>query len=275
MNPQERKAIPMTESDKANPISKYYSEQTAQPAPQVMGALFGAGPMDPSLAMAPQDCGKLLDPANLVNQTGYCIMENGAGYSTVQTTMPGVTLEMIQWFFSWMPLEQIRYKIWEPYSHMSIAVADHHREKLEDPSISYADKCKDVIHFAVNVTPMGERNVISHYEGGEPFGIKEEDLKDAIAIGGFRINSPRSPKHGNYNKACSAFLYYCRAVEGGVEVISKEWQGYRINHGVADFRLPAQVTLPVEAAMGPAIALAMEFANLGALLPKLYEEYGK
>lgn len=274
MNPQERKAIPLTESDQKNSVSKYYTEQTVQPSGAVMGALMGHGPLDASAGIQPAEAGEKL-AASEDTGTGYTLLENGAGYASVETLMPGVTMDMIKWWFSWFPLEQIRYKIWEPYSHMTIAVSDQHEAYLKDASVSVEDKSKNVIHFAVNVTPVGEQNVISHYEDVHAFGIDNSKLEDAFAIGGFRIMAPRLPKHGHYNKSCSTFLYYFKENAEGVCVTAKEWLGYRINKGIPMYVLPADVKLPVEAPMGTALGMAAEWANLATILPELYREYGK
>ena len=56
----------------------------------------------------------LLDPGYLRAETGYCTHEDGRGYVAVLTKMPGVTAEMLDWWFDWHPRDPLRYRIWFP-----------------------------------------------------------------------------------------------------------------------------------------------------------------
>ncbi|MEI3381760.1 MAG: hypothetical protein V8R43_09745 [Dorea sp.] len=48
-------------------------------------------------------------------QTGYGIMEDGTGFVCNTTYMPGVTGEMLDWWFPWHSVgSDLRYKIWDP-----------------------------------------------------------------------------------------------------------------------------------------------------------------
>ena len=49
------------------------------------------------------DLDRLLDPAPLAVETGWCTLPDGVGYVAVRTPMPGVSGEMVDWWFDWHP----------------------------------------------------------------------------------------------------------------------------------------------------------------------------
>jgi len=50
------------------------------------------------------------------------MLHDESGYVAVRTRFPGCTAEMIDWWFTWAKKEEdIRYKIWYPGAHYSMA----------------------------------------------------------------------------------------------------------------------------------------------------------
>jgi hypothetical protein len=41
----------------------------------------------------------------------------GTGYVAVRAPMPGLTGEMVEWWYAWNPRDPIRYQIWFPWTH--------------------------------------------------------------------------------------------------------------------------------------------------------------
>lgn len=273
MNPNERKPIPLTEAEKQSPLMKFYREQLAQPNPTQMAKLL-AGPMDPSKAITPDKAPELLlKPGYMEVETGYCTMENGAGYLAVNNVFPGCTLEMMQWWFAWHPLEGMRYKIWNPYCHPTLAVSDEHRKYITDPNVPLAKKSQNVIHFVVEDIGAGMQDIVIHFLSPEELGFKEEDLKAAHAcvFGGYGLVENRTGAPG---KNPVIMMHYCREIEGGVEFRTRFWMGYRYNQGIPMCVLPQGIRIPQEAPMGLALHNVEEFSHLATILPEIYKEYG-
>src|SRR5207253_356736 len=65
---------------------------------------------------------RLLDPSPLPAETGWCTLPDGVAYVAVRTAMPGVTAQMVDWWFDWHPREAARYRIWHPTAHHDNAV---------------------------------------------------------------------------------------------------------------------------------------------------------
>jgi len=273
MNPMDRKPIPLTEEEKKNPISKYYTEQITPPNPELMGILL-SGPMNPEDSIKPEEARKLLAPGYMKTETGYCIMDNRCGYLCVNNRFPGLTLDMIKWWFAWHPLESLRYKIWNPYCHPYAAIADCDREKIMDMSVPIEDKIADVVHFVVENIGAGMQDIVIHFEKPECFGFTKEELKEAhsYAIGGYGLVENREGEKG---KLPVIMLHYFREIEGGVETRTRFWMGYRIVKGHPVCVLPEGVTVPIEAPMGLAMHNVEEFGHLASFLPRIYAEFGE
>ena len=272
MNPQERKPIPLTEEEKKNPISKFYTETLATPNPELMKILL-AGPMDPKLAITPEQVKTLLEPGYVEGETGYCTMENGAGYLAVNNKFPGVTLEIMKWWFAWHPLESLRYKIWNPYCHPYAAIADVDRAKIKDPNVPLEDKFVDVVHFVVEDIGAGMQDIVIHFRSVEELGFTKEELNAAhcYAIGGYGLVENRVGEKG---KTPAIMLHFYRETADGIESRTRFWMGYRIIQGKRVCVLPPGIKVPEFVPMGLALHNVEEFSHLASILPDVYKEFG-
>jgi hypothetical protein len=101
---------------------RYWSAETA-PVPEDVGAALKRGPMDPGYHDV---------------EIGYGFCPDGVQYAACLTDMPGITAEMIDWWFAWHPLHDIRYRIWFPPGHYGVSVEDP--DKCRDSSLSYRER---------------------------------------------------------------------------------------------------------------------------------------
>lgn len=274
MNPNERKPIPLSDLEKQSPVAKYYKESLAPPNEKLIKILL-SGPMDPKKVITPDEAPSiLLRPGYTEVETGYCTMENGAGYLAVNNVFPGCTLEMMKWWFAWHPLEGLRYKIWNPFCHPTIAISDEHRKYITDPNVPLDKKSQDVIHFVVEDIGAGQQDIVIHFLNHKDLGFNDEDLKNsnATVFGGFGLVENRVGEQG---KLPVIMMHYCREVEGGVEFRTRFWLGYRYNKGIPMCVLPHGVIVPEVAPMGLALHNVEEYCNLASFLPEIYEEFGK
>lgn len=60
---------------------------------------------------------RLLQEKNLQYEAGYVQLADGTYLVAMYCPMPGVTKEMIDWWFWWHPQENKRYKLWYPGEH--------------------------------------------------------------------------------------------------------------------------------------------------------------
>jgi hypothetical protein len=106
-----------------------WSTQTA-PVSEDVEATLKSGPIGPADILPFDDINKLMDPGYHAAEVGYGFAPDGVQYAACLTDMPGVTAEMIDWWFAWHGLHDIRYRIWFPPGHYGV--------RVEDP-----DKCRN------------------------------------------------------------------------------------------------------------------------------------
>ena len=69
-------------------LERYLDRPLAAPAPEVLAG-DRAGPMSPADALALASLDRLLDPAPVAVETGWCTLPDGVGYVAARTPMPG------------------------------------------------------------------------------------------------------------------------------------------------------------------------------------------
>ena len=95
----EAKIRELTAEEKAKPYSKWYYRQVDDPDAALLELVRPDRPMDPAKALYPEEIDRLLDPGYMEVETGWCNLPNGAGYICVNNKMPGVTVDMLDWWF--------------------------------------------------------------------------------------------------------------------------------------------------------------------------------
>ena len=270
-----KQLIPMTQDEQKRPYAKYYKTQMAQPNKKQIEQL-GKGPIDSQKALLPENLKELLKPGYMEVETGYCILENGAGYMAAINEFPNCTLEMIRWWYAWHTLEGLRYKIWNPFCHQTIAISDEHREKITNANIPLEEKSQGVIHFEIENIGAGFQDIVIHFLTHKELGIAEEfDTSKATIIGGYGLIENREVIPGKHQgKMPVIMIHNFRETEYGVESRTRFWLGYRINKGVPMLVLPRGVMIPLEVPMGLAFNNIQEFSHLASILPDIYEEFG-
>ncbi|MCL1896241.1 MAG: hydrolase [Clostridiales bacterium] len=274
MTENKKELKPLAPYEEALPYSKYYYREMARPNPELMG-LLAQGPMDPDKALPLTEIDQLLDPGYHEVETGYCIANDGLGYVAVNNVFPGCTIDMMRWWFVWHAAGgNLRYRIWDPLDHMAIAISDQDRRKIADPGVPLADKFTDVDHFVVEDTGGGDENILIRFKKVPDMGFDMDKYKGSQTkeiVGGYGTSEFRfSPM--NF-KAPAIMMHTMREIEGGIEFRTRFWMGARIVEGKALNVTPPFVKIPIQAPMGLAFHNVVEYSNLAAFLPEIYEEY--
>ena len=113
----------LTAEEQAKPYSKYYFRPVDEPDAELMALVGPNRPVDPGEALYPEDINRLLEPGYHAVETGWCNLPNGAGYICVNNKMPGVTVDMLDWWFAWHSLAAMHYGIWYPPGHYDITIS--------------------------------------------------------------------------------------------------------------------------------------------------------
>lgn len=110
----------LTPAEEGSPYAWYYRRGPVEGDPSVMAALAPDRPMDPTLAVRPEEIGqKLLAPEMDVHQSGYCVLDDGIGYAALWTDCGEISPAIeTYWRENWRPEGDLFYKCWCPGAHI-------------------------------------------------------------------------------------------------------------------------------------------------------------
>lgn len=76
---------------------------------------------------------RLLTDDSLTYEVGYTRLPNGTYYCAMYCPMPGITLDMLQWWFWWHAKASARYRVWFPGEHFFISYARKNQDYFRQP----------------------------------------------------------------------------------------------------------------------------------------------
>ncbi len=264
----------LTPEEKKKPEAKYFYEKLVPPDPEKLKAMDK--PCDPSKILWPEKINDLLNPGCLEVENGWCQMPNGGGFIANMTKMPGVTGEMVYWWFTWFTLTNLRYKIWYKPSHLGHYISPERRKIVLDPKSRIPeDTVWGATHHAVEDVGTGPEIIDIHFKSPQECGFDMSRFKQpyvSALVAGYgdemMMFVPEAPR------GCAFMCHVVRDVPGGVEWRTRFWMGYRLQERKADFVVPPGEKVPVEAIKGLALHNVHEYANYAVMLPKIYKEMG-
>ncbi len=253
-----------------SPLADYLTRPMTPPAADTLEAI-AAGPIDPRQALAWDDVDRLLDPAPIEHETGWCVLPNGVAYVAVRTPMPMVTAEMVDWWFDWHPRDPLRYRIWHPKAHSDNSV--------QHPTRAGAKAHWGTTHHPVEDVGTGTVHARIEFLPPTAMGMTTDALHDphvATIVCGYAGDDRLHIRHSP--------MFHVFLREGdGVVLRSRFWLGAALRPygplgGVGETLLnrPAirRRALPKRLPRALATHCAEEYANLGVLLPELFEQFG-
>jgi hypothetical protein len=226
--------------------------------------LLKQGPMSAEDALSIERRNELFSQGYSKVESGYCVMDNGTGFVANLTTMLGVTAEMFEWWFAWHALEDLRYRIWDPEDHF---YARHQNpEKVLDPQVPMREKTWGTTHLVMEDVGLGASELRLEFMYPNEFGFDETQVgtKTCAALFSAVGHSPVAPN--------AIMTHFVRKIEGGIELRSRFWIGYKAENGNAVKVLPDGVQLPVIVPQCLFEHCSKEFSHLAAILPNVYKE---
>jgi hypothetical protein len=245
-----------------------YLRRPPAPVDAAAAAAVAAGPMDRAQALAMSDLDRLLDPTPLPVETGWCTLADGVGYVAVRTPMPGVSAEMIDWWFDWHPRDPLRYRVWHP--------AAHHSNSLEPGPPGAAKAHWGAVHHPVEDIGAGTVHARIAFRRPTELGMSRDLPAGATVVGGFAGDDRRRVQH--------TLMIHVFIEEGtGVLLRSRFWIGAAIRpYGplgtpgalLLNNRRVRRTLIPARVPQALARHCTEEYANLAEILPELYERFG-
>jgi hypothetical protein len=107
-----------TTSDHAKPFAKFWNP-AMRPLPAHAVAAVNRGAVAEPLIPGVERAQENLFGNAPVMENGYALQANGALHINIWTDMPGVSPDMIDWWFAWHGDDAAKYKLWHPQSHVN------------------------------------------------------------------------------------------------------------------------------------------------------------
>jgi phloretin hydrolase len=266
----------LTSEEKAVSYSKYYYRKVADPDKELMELVRPDRSMDPAQAIYPEEINRLLDPGYMDVETGWCSLPNGVGYISVHNKMPGVTVDMLDWWFAWHSLADLHYKIWYPPGHYGISISEKDRKKVLDPDVPIKQKIYGRTDHVVEDVGTGAEDIFIYFCGPEELGFDMSRFHApnvAAMYGGYGLDTPANAPAWAI-RAPAIMCHFIREIPGGIEFRTRFWMGCTLIDGKPVHMLPYGIKVPVEAIQGLAQHNVEEYSNLREILPEIYKELG-
>jgi hypothetical protein len=268
----------LTEEEKTRPYAKYFYKEPAKVPEDVMAAIQ-AGPMNFRDALPFEKINDLLNSGYHAVETGHCRMPDNTCYVAVLTKMPGVTGEMLDWWFWWHAVESLRYKIWYPGAHVGNSVEN--REQLENPSLSARERYWNNPQYPVEDVGIGPDILTITFIPPEDFGFDTSRFEKAGVATAICTVVGSVTKKVRHTRMC----HLVRKTAKGVEMRSRFWIGGNIKVNmfsekslvnlIANTKFVRKLSIPSDTPFQMALHCAQEYNNLAEILPELYRDYGK
>lgn len=253
----------LTEEELLMPEAKYYTTDFV-PVPDELMDAIAMGSVDPEKAVPLEDVNELLKPGYLEMENGYALLEDNSAYVAVRTDFPGVTGDMIRWWFMWHPHKAVRYKIWCPGDHYTISVK--YPERLANERLSFERRFLNNPHFPVEDVGQGVMNLRIWFIAPEKFGFDTTAFKkagvEAVVCGIVGFTSGGVTIDHTY--MCHIF----RKKGDGLELRSRFWLGKKLVNPMIK-----KLFITEDLAMDMAFHCSKEYNHLAGFLPRIYKEF--
>lgn len=245
----------------ATPYANFYQRPMVPPNKQAWQRMAGK-PLPLSEVTTVDHRFDLLKPGYLPGEIGYASLPDGSAYLANYLYMPGVTTEMLHWWFAWHGLDSARYIIWNKKKHFGVTSDQHAR--LQDAQLPYAQRIWGVTHTVCEDTGNGPENITLQFKSPVAMGFSKADLAtsstDIIATA---------------NGSTAVMLHTARYLPMGVELRSRFWLGYQIDlttHQPIKI-IPDGQVVPLAVAQNLGFHSIEEMSHLATILPELYQKF--
>ena len=268
---------PLTEAEKNRWYSKFFYERY-EPAPEALAEIGDNGPMGLENAVSVADRLTVVRDGYFNRERGWQVMPDGTTFVAGFIFMKDVTPDMFQWWFSWMPVDGLRGRLWDPEEHLNLVVDPESIKRMCNSDLSVKERIYGNLLYAVEDNGTGyESDRYSwkklNFRNPVDFGFTQEQLDAIEAKGGRVITAMSGPKDGDY---ASTFIHYARPAEGGCEVRSRFFVGYKMDHGQLIKTMADDMPQKALEQIGTGLTMhcLKEYTNLGHILPELYAKEG-
>ncbi len=207
------------------------------------------------------DKNEILSNSKVQAEVGYTKMDDGTYLVSMVCPMPGITVDMIEWWFWWHTQDSLRYQVWYPGDHISIKYHKKDRTFFEQPNMPA---------FVPNTQCPVERiggikmPLRIDFVTPEEFGFSKQVMQEN--------NIPKiiCARVGAFNNLVkhTEMAHIFKQTDDGLFMISRFWLGKTMNNP-----LLRKLIITDKMAKGMAEHCCIEYRNLHEILPLLYAKY--
>lgn len=206
-----------------------------------------------------EDKNKILKDDKLQSEAGYSRFSDGSYLVSMYCPMPGITADMIKWWFWWHPQADERYQVWFPGAHFGIGYDKKDSDYFRQPE---CPPFRENTQYPVEKIGGMKMPLRIDFLTAEHFGFSENVMEDCnvkLIVGGHVGAFKGLVWHTEM-----AHIY--KEVDGGLYLISRFWLGRTMP--------PILRRLIINDKMAKSMAehCAVEYRNLAEILPVLYAE---
>lgn len=206
---------------------------------------------------------QILPNCELHKQTGYIQNKNGDWLVSMYCPMPGVTKEMVDWWFWWHPQDSDRYRAWYPGEHFAVGYAKKDKEYFQKKQMP---AFQSNVQYPVEKIGKLALPLSIEFVSPEEFGFSEKAMKEnevATVVCG-HVGALK----GIVQHTEMAHIFF--HTDQGLFMVSRFWLGKRLKN-----KLLRKVILNKETASSMAEHCCVEYRNFAQRIPMLYSEYKK
>lgn len=204
---------------------------------------------------------EILSNTELQTETGYTKMEDGTYLVSMICPMPGITVDMIEWWFWWHAQDSLRYQVWYPGEHVRIKYHRKNKYYFEQPTVPpFAANT----HYPVERIGGMKMPLRIDFVTPEDFGFSRSIMNDnhiPLIVCGHVSSFNGLVKH-------TEMVHIFKRTEDGLFMISRFWLGKTMKS-----KLLREFIITQKMASGMAEHCCIEYRNLREILPILYDKY--
>lgn len=203
----------------------------------------------------------ILTKETLQTEVGYTKMDDGTYLVSMVCSMPGITVEMIEWWFWWHTQDSLRYQVWYPGDHISIKYHKKDRDFFEQPSVpDFVPNTQCPVERIGGMKMPLRIDFVTPEEFGFSRQLMTENNIPKIVCGHV----------GAFNNLVrhTEMAHIFKQTDDGLFMISRFWLGKTMKNPMLQ-----KLIITEKMARGMAEHCCIEYRNLCEILPVLYTEY--
>jgi len=237
---------------------KYFDMPNAEVPKEIAAVLTDGGHITKTLF---EDKNEILTNPELKYEAGYAAMPGGNWLVSMYCPMPGVTREMVDWWFWWHARFPERYRLWYPGEHFGISYGrfnEDYFQRDEFPGF------QPNTHYPIERIGKAKLELCIRFRSPEEFGFSRQAMEDAKV--GTIVCGHVGVMKGLVEHTEMTHIFF--ETDDGLFLASRFWMGNRFKTG-----LVRHFAMNEETARAMATHCCVEYRNFAVKIPMLYREY--